>query len=76
MPYTAEGHLHFHPDVVVKKVKEGILLNGNVLVQFIGQDSVVIKSYEFAAGFNKMIAAKKCTYTFKDKITVHIKLYL
>ena len=76
MPYTALGHLHFHPNVVVKKFNEGILLNGNMLVQFIGQDSVEIKSYEFAAGFNKSIAAKKCTYTFKDKVTVHIKPYL
>tara|TARA_B110000211_G_scaffold172165_1_gene194343 strand:- start:1240 stop:2811 length:1572 start_codon:yes stop_codon:yes gene_type:complete len=74
--YLAEGHLHFHPNVIVKKVQDGIVLNDNVLIQFIGKTSIEIKSYQFALGFNRVVDAKKCIYTFNDKVVVQVKSYI
>jgi len=72
----AEGHLHFHPNCRIKIVQDGVLLNDNVLIQFKGQDSVEIKSYQFAVGFNHLVEATKCIYTFKDKVVVEVKPYI
>ena len=74
--YLAEGHLHFHPNVIVKQVQDGIVLNDNIFIQFIGKNSFEIKSYQFALGFNHVVDAKKCIYTFKDKMVVQVKPYI
>jgi len=74
--YLAEGHLHFHPNCRVEKVQGGILLNDNVLIHFKGQDTIEIKNYQFAAGFNQLVVATKCIYTFKNKVVVQVKPYI
>ena len=71
--FEAKGHLHFHPDVQIKISGNNIFLNNDLHIEFSENTKLEILDYKFAEGFNKLIAAKKLVYSFKNQANFSIK---
>ena len=71
--YEAKGHLHFHPDVQIELSGKTLYINKELKINFSGIEKLEIYNYLFAAGFNKLVPAKKITYQFQDKAVVVMK---
>ena len=68
-----KGHLHFHPDVVIKISGRKILLNNDLQIKFSETAKLEIQEYKYASAFNKLIPAKKLVYKFKNEAKFFIK---
>jgi hypothetical protein len=60
-----QGHLHFFPGVELELLNNSVIINNKLILNISGTDNIHIQEYFFAAGFNKLISAKKLIYTFK-----------
>lgn len=69
----AKGHLHFHPEVQLEVSGNTIIVNRELKLQFSDAMDLQIMEYEYAEGFNKLKAAKKLVYSFKNEAEFFIK---
>ncbi|HSI70479.1 MAG TPA: heparinase II/III-family protein, partial [Gillisia sp.] len=69
-PYEAKGHLHFHPDTEIVIDGSSLIINKELKIEISGVDQIELVGYKLAEGFNKLKAAKKIEYTFKNKATL------
>lgn len=70
--YAARGHLHFHPEIQIELAGNMLYLNKELQISFSGIGSLKIEEYLFAAGFNKLIPAKKIIYKFTKDAELNI----
>ena len=68
-----EGHLHFHPNVIVEQVGNELLLNQELKLIFKEACEFEIKEYLYSQGFNQLIPASKIIYTFQNENTFTIQ---
>ena len=64
---TAEGHLHFHPDVRLKIDDNSIIINEDLYLHISGATEIKLDEYQYAGAFNKLRPAKKINYQFSNK---------
>lgn len=65
--------IHFHPSVIIEKQK-GKIVGGDLIISFNGHDSLQIKTYQLATGFNQLKPASVLEVTFKNNLETTIKL--
>lgn len=67
-----QGTLHFHPDVTVMLKGDEVILNGSLKMKLYNIRNIQIENYQFAAGYNKLIEAKKITYLFEKEASLSL----
>lgn len=70
---TAEGHLHFHPEVALKLERQKLKINDELFISFSGIKDLKLIDYQFAEGYNKLISAQKLVYQFEEKAVIKIQ---
>jgi hypothetical protein len=68
---SAKSYLHFHPDCIVKKEKENIIVDG-VVISLRGAEQAEIKSYKFASGFNAYMDGQVLAVAFGKHLETSI----
>jgi len=68
----ADSFLHFHPDINVQKLEEGLYQVGKLHLKFDGYIDSELSDYEYCQGFNKMKTAKKLTVSFRKSLKMTI----
>lgn len=66
----AQGHIHFHPDVEVKRSPSGFMINDDLQLIIEGATDIYLQEYKYAAGFNKLYPAIHVIYSFEDKVLI------
>lgn len=69
----AIARLHFHPDVEVI-IKDEIVKAGQLKIEFLGENDIKIKQYDYAPEFNTLIPSKVLEVTFLQHLTTTIVL--
>ncbi len=70
---NSTAYIHFHPAVALKK-EEGRVSVDNITISFTGCDRIELKSYQYAAAYNRLEPAKMVEITFGKKLVTVIKL--
>lgn len=68
------AYLHFHPHLSVTKQGTNIVKVGEIKIRFDGAESVELKPYRYAQGFNHCIEAVKAQIPFQGKLNTTIIL--
>lgn len=63
----AKGYLHFHPAAELEISGNTVIVNRELKLQFNDAVDLKIMEYQYAEGFNKLKAAKKLVYSFKNE---------
>jgi len=69
----AKGYLHFHPAAELEISGNTVIVNRELKLQFNDAVDLKIMEYQYAEGFNKLKAAKKLVYSFKNEAEFFIK---
>ncbi|MDC1089799.1 alginate lyase family protein [Emcibacteraceae bacterium] len=69
----ATARLHFHPDILVE-IKDGYIKAGSIKIEFSNQVDVILKKYEYAPEFNKLLSADALEITFSEQLTTKVIL--
>lgn len=69
---VAEGHLHFHPDVIVSFFDNIVLVNNEIKLHVNGAKKLELIDYKFALGYNKLLPSKKLVYHFDKEISLEL----
>lgn len=59
-PNYALSTIHFHPDVQFEQVDNRIVMD-KCSIELIGYNEIKVESYQYADGFNNLVAARKIT---------------
>jgi uncharacterized heparinase superfamily protein len=70
---TAEGHLHFHPEVKLKLEGHNLKINEELIISFSGTEDLKLIEYKFAKGYNKLLPAQQLVYTFEEQAALKIQ---
>ena len=69
----AQSYLHFHPDVELKSVDGGLILNERFEIQFENFESSALESYLHAQKFNTLKQAQMWIGNFRSRASITIK---
>jgi hypothetical protein len=70
-----EAHFHFHPDCQIQVIssEKKVKIEQNTIT-FAGSIALKEQSYQYAAGYNNLIEAKKLIVSFQNTLTTTIKI--
>ena len=68
------AYLHFHPDLSVTKQGTNVLKAGDIKIRFDGAETIGLKPYKYAQGFNQHKEAVKAQISFSGKLNSTINL--
>jgi uncharacterized heparinase superfamily protein len=69
----ATAFIHFHPSVS-PDIKEGTVEAGDIAIEFSGHHSLKLKSYRYAAGYNRLESAEMIEIMFGKNLETVIRL--
>ena len=69
----AQSYLHFHPDVELKSVDGGLVLNERFEIQFENFESFALESYLHAQKFNTLKQAQMWIGNFRSRARIIIR---
>ena len=68
--HDAVARLHFHPDVKLEQVEEGVKADKSLVI--IQNSEFTIQNYSYAPEFNKLLSAQMLEIPFTTKLEIEI----